>query len=211
MGVAVAVAVGVGVGVAVGVAVAVAVGVGVGVTLGVAVAVAVGVGVGVGVIPNLAFCIAVISLLLRFVFHIATCCMLPLANVVVPLYSMCIRLVRLHVLPVASVELVVATLTPSTNRSNVAVLRRNVIECQVPSNAVPPEMGLLMKAVLPRAMAEAAPVVPFSPMCARLFVVVDPEIDTACPELKSVPPLNSAKKVKFVLSKLGITESFLLA
>ena len=149
MGVAVAVAVGVGVGVAVGVAVAVAVGVGVGVTLGVAVAVAVGVGVGVGVIPNLAFCIAVISLLLRFVFHIATCCMLPLANVVVPLYSMCIRLVRLHVLPVASVELVVATLTPSTNRSNVAVLRRNVIECQVPSNAVPPEMGLLMKAVCP--------------------------------------------------------------
>ena len=206
------VAVGVGVGVGVGVAVAVAVGVGVGVAVGVPVAVAVGLGVGVGVIkPNLAFCIAVISLLLRFVFHIATCCMLPLANVVVPLYSMCIRLVRLHVLPVASVELVVATLTPSTNRSNVAVLRRNVIECQVPSNAVPPEMGSLMKAVLPRAMAEAAPVAPFSPMCARLFVVVDLEIDTACAELKSDPPLNSAKKVKFVLSRLGITASFLLA
>ena len=37
------------------------------------------------------------------------------------------------------------------------------------------------------------------------------DIATAPPEPKSVPPLKRAKRVKFVLSRLGITESFLLA
>ena len=49
--------------------------------------------------------------------------MLPLAYPVVPLIRRCIKVVRLHVLPVASVAVVEATLVPSTNkfeRSSVA-------------------------------------------------------------------------------------------
>jgi len=37
------------------------------------------------------------------------------------------------------------------------------------------------------------------------------EIARAAPTPKSVPPLKRAKRVKFVLSRLGITASFLLA
>ena len=44
--------------------------------------------------------------------------------------------------PVASVVVVVATLTPSTNNPNAVPLRLNVIECQLSSNAVPPAMLL---------------------------------------------------------------------
>ena len=51
---------------------------------------------------------------------------------------MCIKVVRLHVLPVASVAVVEATLVPSTNKSNAVPLRLNATECQFPSNAVPP-------------------------------------------------------------------------
>jgi hypothetical protein len=40
---------------------------------------------------------------------------------------------------------------------------------------------------------------------------VDFEIARAEPLPKSVPPLKRAKRVKFVLSRLGITASFLLA
>ena len=65
--------------------------------------------------------------------------MLPLAYAVVPLVSMCIKVVRLHVLPVASVAVVEATLVPSTNKLNAVPLRLNATECQLPSNAVPPD------------------------------------------------------------------------
>ena len=65
--------------------------------------------------------------------------MLPLAYRVVPLIRMCIKVVRLHVLPVASVAVVEATLTPSTHIVNAVLLRLKVIECQLPLNAVPPE------------------------------------------------------------------------
>jgi hypothetical protein len=44
-----------------------------------------------------------------------------------------------------------------------------------------------------------------------LLVVVELEIARAAEEPKSVPPLNRAKKVKSVLSRLDITASFLLA
>ena len=125
-----------------GVAVAVAVAVGVGVGLGV--------GVGVGLIV-LAVCMAIISLSDNAVFQIAACWMLPLAYAVVPLVSMCIKVVRLHVLPVASVAVVEATLVPSTNNSNAVPLRLNATECQLPSNAVPPEKPLAMTVLLPRA------------------------------------------------------------
>ena len=54
-------------------------------------------------------------------------------------------------------------------------------------------------------------VVENSPICARSLAVVDLEIARAAAEPKSVPPLNRAKRVKFVLSRLGITVSFLLA
>ena len=46
---------------------------------------------------------------------------------------------------------------------------------------------------------------------ARLLVVDELEIARAPPDAKSVPPLKRAKRVKFVLSRLGITASFLLA
>jgi hypothetical protein len=68
-----------------------------------------------------------------------------------------------------------------------------------------------MTLLLPLAIAEACGVVEFSPMCALSLIVAELEIDSAPPETKSVPPLNMAKRVKFVLSRLGITESFLLA
>jgi len=51
----------------------------------------------------------------------------------------------------------------------------------------------------------------FWPICARSLADVDLEIARAAPLPKSVPPLKRAKRVKFVLSKLGITASFLLA
>ena len=77
--------------------------------------------------------------------------MLPLAYPVVAFWMMCIKLVRLDVLPVASVAVVVATLVPSTNKSNAVALRLNATECQLPSNAVPPEKPLPITVLLPRA------------------------------------------------------------
>jgi hypothetical protein len=154
---------------------------------------------------------AIISLSDNAVFQIAACWMLPLAYAVVPLYRRCIKLVRLHVLPVASVAVVEATLVPSTNNSNTVPLRLNTTECQLPSNAVPPEKSLAMTPLLPRARANACDVVENSPICARSLRVVDLEIARAAATPKSVPPLKRAKRVKFVLSRLGITASFLLA
>ena len=204
---------GVGVGgVEVGLAVGVAVGVGVAVEVGVGEGVADGVAVGVGVgLIVLAVCMAIISLSDNALFQIAACWMLPLAYAVVPLVSMCINVVRLHVLPVASVAVVEATLVPSTNRLNAVPLRLNTTECQLPSNAVPPEKPLAMTVLLPRARPKACDVVENSPICARSLAVDELEIARAAAEPKSVPPLNRAKRVKFVLSRLGITASFLLA
>ena len=108
-----------------------------------------GVGVGVGLIV-LAVCMAIISLSDNALFQIAACWMLPLAYAFVPLVSMCIKLVRLHVLPVASVAVVEATLVPSTNRLNAVPLRLNATECQLPSNAVPPVIAFIT-VLLPRA------------------------------------------------------------
>jgi hypothetical protein len=48
-------------------------------------------------------------------------------------------------------------------------------------------------------------------MCARSLSVNELEIARADAEPKSVLPLSRAKRVKFVLSRLGITASFLLA
>jgi hypothetical protein len=158
--VAVAVAVGVGlegivavaVAVTVGVGVNVEVAVGVGVNVAVAVGVGVGLGVGVGVgLIALAVCMATISLSDNALFQIAACWMLPLAYPVVPLNRRCIKVVRLHVLPVASEAVVEATLTPSTHIVNAVPLRLNATECQLPSNAVPPEKPLAMTELLPRA------------------------------------------------------------
>src|SRR4026208_1232124 len=98
--------------------------------------------------------------------------MLPLAYAVVSLVRRCIKVVRLHVLPVASVAVVEATLVPSTNKLNAVPLHLNAIECQFPSNAVPPEKPLAMTPLWPRARALACDVVERSPICARsLFVV----------------------------------------
>src|SRR6476661_1838968 len=137
--------------------------------------------------------------------------MLPLAYAAVSKVSMCIKLVRLHVLPVASVAVVVATLVPSTNNSNAVPLRLNATECQLPSNAVPPEKPLAITPLWPRARALACDVVENSPICARSLYVDELEIARAAETPKSVPPLKRAKRVKFVLSRLGITASFLLA
>ena len=154
---------------------------------------------------------AIISLSDNAVFQIAACWMLPLAYALVPLVRLCIKVVRLHVLPVASVAVVEATLVPSTNNSNAVALRLNATECQLPSNAVPPEKPSAMTVLLPRARALACDVVENSPICARSLSVNELEIARAAAEPKSVPPLKRAKRVKFVLSRLGITESFLLA
>src|SRR4030095_2575263 len=124
---------------------------------------------------------------------------------------MCIKLVRLHVLPVASVAVVEATLMPSTNNSNAVALRLNTTECQLPSNAVPTQKPLAMTVLLPRARAIACDVVENSPICARSLAVDELEIARAAADPKSVSPLKRAKRVKFVLSRLGITASFLLA
>ena len=159
VGVAVGVAVGVGLGgivavaVALGSTVAVGVEVAVAVAIGVAVAIEVGVGLGVGVgvgLIVLAVCMAIISLSDNALFQIAACWMLPLAYAVVPLISMCINVVRLHVLPVASVAVVEATLVPSTNRLNAVRLRLNTTACQLPSNAVPP-VNAFITVLFPRA------------------------------------------------------------
>ena len=99
----------------------------------------------------LAVCMAIISLSDNAVFQIAACWMLPLAYAVVSAVRLCIKVVRLHVLPVASVAVVEATLVPSTNNSNAVPLRLNATECQFPSNAVPPEKPLAMTVLLPRA------------------------------------------------------------
>jgi hypothetical protein len=182
-----------------------------GVAVAVAVAVGLGVGLGVGVgLIVLVVCMAIISLSDNAVFQIAACWMLPLAYAVVPLISMCINVVRLHVLPVASVAVVVATLVPSTNNSNAVALRLNATECQLPSNAVPLE-GFAMTPLLPRTLALACDVVENWPISARSLPVDDLEIARAAADPKSVPPLKRAKRVKFVLSRLGITASFLLA
>src|SRR5262249_4922830 len=154
---------------------------------------------------------AIIWLSDNAVFQIAACWMLPLAYGVVPLVSMCIKDVRLHVLPVTSVAVVAATLVPSTNKSNAVALRLNATECQLPSKAVPPETPLAMTPLLPRARPKACDVVENSPICARSLFVNELVIARAPWTLKSVPPLSRAKRVKFVLSRLGITESFLLA
>ena len=137
--------------------------------------------------------------------------MLPLAYGVVSKFSLCIKLVRLHVLPVARVAVVEATLVPSTNNSNAVALRLNATECQLPSNAVPPEKPLAMTPLWPRARALACDVVERSPICARSLFVDELVIARAAVTPKSVPPLKRAKRVKFLLSRLGITESFLLA
>src|SRR5262252_3665421 len=137
--------------------------------------------------------------------------MLPLAYAVVSLVSMCIKLVRLHVLPVARVAVVEVTLVPSTNKSNAVPLRLNATECQLPSNAVPPAIPLAMTVLLPRARPKACDVVENSPICARSLAVDELEIARAAPDPKSVPPLKRAKRVKFVFSRLGIAASFLLA
>src|SRR5262252_149611 len=97
--------------------------------------------------------------------------MLPLAYAVVPLISMCIKVVRLDVLPVASVAVVEATLVPSTNNSNAVALRLNATECQLPSNAVPPEKPLATTLLLPRARPKACDVVEKLPICARSLIV----------------------------------------
>src|SRR6516164_9250051 len=133
--------------------------------------------------------------------------MLPLAYPVVSASRGCIKVVRLHVLPVARVAVVEATLMPSTNNSNAVALRLNATECQLPSNAVPPEKPLAMTVLLPRACALACEVVENSPICARSLRVVELEIARAALDPKSVPPLKRAKRVKFVLSRLGITAS----
>src|SRR6516165_8098626 len=159
----------------------------------------------------LAVCMAIISLSDNAVFQIAACWILPLAYAVVSIFSMCIKDVRLHVLPVARVAEVVATLVPSTNNSNTGRLRLTATECQLPSKAVPPEKPLAMTPLLPRARANACDVVENSPICARSLFVDELEIARAAPEPKSVPPLKRAKRVKFVSSRLGITASFLLA
>ena len=84
--------------------------------------------------------------------------MLPLAYAAVSKVSLCIKLVRLHVLPVASVAVVEATLVPSTNNSNAVPLRLNATACQLPSNAVPPEKPRAMTVLLPRARPKACEV-----------------------------------------------------
>src|SRR5262249_40107906 len=139
------------------------------------------------------------------------CWILPLAYPDVPPNRRCIKLVRLHVLPVASVAVVEATLLPSTNKLNAVPLRLNAIECQFSSNAVPPEKPLAMTPLWPRARALACEVGWFWPICARSLAAVELEIARAAEEPKSVPPLKRAKRVKFVLSRLGIPAWFLLA
>jgi hypothetical protein len=115
------------------------------------------------------------------------------------------------VLPVARVAVAEPTLAPSTKRVNAVPLRRNVTECQFPSNAVPPD-GAACVVLLPRAFELACVVDMSAPMVTRLILFdAELEIDTALPDAKSVPPLSSAKNVKFWLSKLGITESVLEA
>jgi len=153
---------------------------------------------------------ATISLSDNAVFQIAACWMLPLEYAVAMLWTRCIKLVRLHVLPVASVAVAEPTLAPSTKRVNAVPLRRNVTECQFPSNAVPPD-GAACVLLLPRATELACVVDTSAPMFTRLLVDAELEIDTALTDAKSVPPLSSAKNVKFWLSKLGITESVLEA
>src|SRR6476619_7853085 len=97
--------------------------------------------------------------------------MLPVAYVAVSKFSLCIKRVRLHVLPVARVAVVEATRVPSTNKSNAVPLRLNAIECQLPSKAVPPEKPLAMTPLLPRARALACDVGLFWPMYAMLLDV----------------------------------------
>src|SRR6516162_3407513 len=154
---------------------------------------------------------AIIWLSDNALFQIAACWTLPLAYAVVPPNRRCIKVVRLHVLPVARIAVVEATLVPSTNKLNAVPLRLNATECQVPSNAVPPEKPLAMVTLWPRARAVACEVGLSWPICARSLFVDELEIARPAADPKSVPPLKRAKRVKFVLSRLGITASFLLA
>jgi hypothetical protein len=125
---------------------------------------------------------------------------------------MCIKDVRSDVLPRVSVAVLAATVVPSTNNSNAVPLRLKVIECQVPSNAVPPGSGIPKSSrLLPLDRQLALDVPKSSPICARSFSVVAFEIAKPAATPKSVPPLKRAKRVKLVLSRLGITASFLLA
>ena len=107
---------------------------------------------------------------------------------------MCIKVVRLHVLPVASVAVVEATLVPSTNNSNAVPLRLNATECQLPSNAVPPEKPLAMTVLLPRARAIACEVVENSPICARSLVVDELVIARAALDAKVSAALEEGEK-----------------
>src|SRR4029077_13800050 len=114
---------------------------------------------------------AIISLSDNTVSQIAACWMLPLAYGAVSKFSLCIKVVRSHVLPVARVAVVEATLVPSTNNSNAVALRLNATECQFPSNAVPPEKPFSMTVLLPRARPKACDVVEKLPICARSLAV----------------------------------------
>ena len=126
--------------------------------------------------------------------------------------DMCIKVVRLHVLPVASVAVVEATLVPSTNNSNAVPLRLNATECQFPSNAVPPVKRTCHDGAIASGLSKSLRRCRVLRLCALgRWLLIELEIATAPPEPKSVPPLKRAKRVKFVLSRLGITASFLLA
>src|SRR6516164_4939716 len=105
----------------------------------------------------LAVCMALSSLSDNAVFQIAACWTLPLAYVGgTPGFNGCIKLVRLHTPPVASVAVVEATTAPSTNKSKASLLRLNAMECQFPSKAVPPAIGVPMGIKLyPRALPAA--------------------------------------------------------
>ena len=137
---------------------------------------------------------AIISLSDNAVFQIAACWMLPLAYAVVSLVSLCIKVVRLHVLPVASVAVVEATLVPSTNKSNAVSLRLNATACQLPSNAVPPEKPLAMTVLLPRARPKACDVVENWPICARSLVVDELEIARAALDIEISAALEEGEK-----------------
>ena len=107
---------------------------------------------------------------------------------------MCIKLVRLHVLPVASVAVVEATLVPSTNKSNAVPLRLNATECQLPSNAVPPENANCHDGAIASGLSSRRDVVPISPICARSLAVAELEIATAARGTKVSAALEEGEK-----------------
>lgn len=115
--------------------------------------------------------------------------------------------------PVAKVAEAVSTCTPSTNKSNTVPLRLYVIVCHVLSKAIPPATIGLIVMPLPRALPRAAVGLPVRslPIWKRLFSFMLFCTLRAAPALKSVPPLKNANIVKFTLSRVGITASFLNA